>query len=87
MNPVPQPNGAEKRVSVDQTSEIVCENCSGKIFTEGVLLRKVSRFITGDSHDSLIPVPVIYCVKCHHINKDMLDPRLNVENNESSQSL
>lgn len=33
------------------------------IFAEGVILRKVSKFISGTSEDGVIPIPVFYDVK------------------------
>ena len=46
-------------VRFDQTTGVVCENCSGKIFTEGLLLRRVSKFLVASSSDKdqVIPVP------------------------------
>ena len=30
------------------------------VFVEGVVLRKVSKFITGTSEDGIVPIPVFY---------------------------
>jgi len=30
------------------------------VFVEGVILRKVSKFITGTSEDGIVPIPVFY---------------------------
>jgi hypothetical protein len=32
----------------------------GKIWQQGVILRKVSKFVTGTSDDALVPIPVFY---------------------------
>ena len=56
MNNTPKLN-----VSLDKTIPIVCEECEGQVFTEGVVLRKVSRFLTGQPQDGLIPIPVFAC--------------------------
>ena len=32
----------------------------GVIFQQGVILRKVSKFVTGTQEDALIPIPVFY---------------------------
>jgi hypothetical protein len=68
-------------VRFDQTTGVVCENCSGKIFTEGLLLRKVSKFLVASNSDKdqVIPVPTFYCVKCQHVNKDFLPNGLEEE--------
>lgn len=58
----------------DQTTGVVCEKCSSNVFSEGIILRKVSKFLvaTTSSKDQVIPVPVFYCVQCKHVNKEFL---------------
>jgi hypothetical protein len=58
----------------DQTTGVVCEKCSNNIFSEGLMLRKVSKFLvaTTSNKDQVIPVPVFYCVECKHVNKEFL---------------
>lgn len=55
-----------------QTTPITCENCGNNIFTEGIILRKVSRILMGDTKDGIFPIPVFVCSKCGHVNKKFL---------------
>lgn len=71
MNNTPKLN-----VSLDKTVPIVCEECEGQVFTEGVILRKVSRFLTGQPQDGLIPIPVFACNECQHVNEEFLPKEL-----------
>jgi hypothetical protein len=59
-------------VRFEQTTGVVCEICGSNIFTEGLYLRKVSKFLVAASSDKdqVIPVPTFYCVKCQHVNKE-----------------
>jgi ribosomal protein L37E len=59
-------------VSLDKTTSVVCEKCGGKSFQGGILLRKVSRFITGDVQDGIIPIETFYCASCGHVNEEFL---------------
>jgi hypothetical protein len=59
-------------VSLKDTLPIVCEECENDIFVEGVMLRKISRFVTGTSQDALMPIPVFSCAKCGHVNADFM---------------
>ena len=43
-----------------------------QVFSEGVILRKVSRFITGTDEDGVIPVPVFYDVVTGKILVELL---------------
>lgn len=58
----------QQRLSVKDTSEVVCDNCKGTIFSEGMFLRKVSALLTGQPKDSYLPIATFYCVKCHTVN-------------------
>jgi uncharacterized Zn finger protein len=59
-------------VALKDTTPIACEECGNEVFQEGVLLRKVSRFVTGTSQDALMPIPVFACAKCGHVNADFM---------------
>jgi hypothetical protein len=63
-------------ISLDKTTEVKCNNCEHNVFTEGTLLRKASRFLTGTTQDALIPIPLFYCVKCGMVNKEFLPVQL-----------
>jgi hypothetical protein len=52
-----------------------CEECQGKVFEEKMMIKKVSRFMTGSDQDSIVPIPVIACAKCGHIN-EMFKPKV-----------
>jgi hypothetical protein len=60
-----QPN-----IDIDSTSEIVCENCGHNTFRPIFFLRKLSRFLSPDGNDKVIPIDSLACVKCDHVNKD-----------------
>jgi uncharacterized Zn finger protein len=59
-------------VSLKDTTPIICEECGHSVFQEGVLLRKISRFVTGTSQDALMPIPVFSCSKCGHVNEEFM---------------
>lgn len=67
-------------VPLNQTTPIVCKNCAGEIFTEGLLMRKASRLLTGTSQDALVPIPIMYCIKCHTIAEETLPIQLKQMN-------
>ena len=61
-------------IRFEQTSGVICEKCQGNTFSEGYILRKVSKFLIASSSDKdqVIPVPVFYCIKCGHVNQEFL---------------
>jgi len=63
-------------ISLDKTTEIICEKCNNNIFINAFLLRKASRLLTGTSQDALIPINVMACSKCQHVNEEFLPLQL-----------
>lgn len=78
-------NQEQPRLNIDltKTAEIVCDKCGGKVFQEGLMLRKASKFLTGTTQDALIPLPVFSCSACGHVNEDFLPEPLKNKDVES----
>jgi hypothetical protein len=51
----------------------------GKLFGQAVILRKVSKFITGTDEDMLIPIPVFYDLDSRKILLDSLPLEIREE--------
>lgn len=47
------------KVEPNQTTPVVSPE-GKQVFTEGVLLRKVSKFIAGTAEDAVMPIPCFY---------------------------
>ena len=78
-------NQEQPRLNIDltKTAEIVCDKCGGKVFQEGLMLRKASKFLTGTTQDAIIPLPVFSCSACGHVNEEFLPEPLKNKDNES----
>ena len=59
-------------VSLDKTTPVSCEECGNNVFVEGLLLRKVSKFLTGQAQDGIVPIPVFSCSKFQHVNEEFI---------------
>lgn len=46
----------QQKLSVKDTSEVVCDTCKGNVFNQGMFLRKVSALLTGQPKDSYLPI-------------------------------
>lgn len=75
----------QKPVDLSKTTAWLCDQCGGEVFNAGLLLRKVSRFISGDAKDGLAPVQTFYCVKCGHVNDDFYPPEINKAKTDEQQ--
>jgi uncharacterized Zn finger protein len=65
-------NNSQININLEDTTELKCDSCGHNVFQQGVLLRSLSRFITGSNQDSLIPISVFVCMKCGHVNDTFL---------------
>jgi hypothetical protein len=80
MNNKPQMN-----VNIDIKNTKAITSLEGnQVFAEGVILRKVSRFVTGTSEDGVIPVPCFYDVVTGKVLVELLPKELRAEFEESS---
>ena len=66
--PVPQ-GGQQLNINIADAPYIECENCGGTVFHEKMMIKKISKFVTGNTHDSIVPLPVISCASCNHVNE------------------
>jgi hypothetical protein len=63
------------RPSLNDTTPITCP-CGCQIFSDGFMLREMSRLITGDAEDVIIRIPIVVCKKCGVVLQKMLPPEL-----------
>ena len=67
-NQVPNQNGIPTNLLKD-AEYVKCESCEGTVFEEKLMIKKISKFMTGSDRDSIAPIPVLACSKCNHINQ------------------
>jgi hypothetical protein len=73
-------------VDIKQSTPIVDAD-GNQIFQEAVILRKMSKFLTGTSEDAVIPIPVFIGIKTGKILIDMLPKELREEYEEYNKTI
>lgn len=79
----------QMNLDINSTTEIVCDNCGNNTFRPIFFIRKLSRFLSPDGTDKIIPIDSLACVKCDHVNKDFTPvptstkPETNSNNNKT----
>jgi hypothetical protein len=68
----------QPQIDLGKTTSIETEN-GGKVWQQGFVLRKVSRFITNSSEDAVLPIPVFYDPETGKILDQGLPPELRGE--------
>ena len=64
-----------------KTTPIVCDACGNETFKPIFFLRKISRFLTGEDTDRVLPMDSLACVNCNNVNKEF-NPNPTKENNK-----
>ena len=75
MNNKPQMN---VNIDIKNTRPITSPE-GNQVFSEGVILRKVSRFVTGTQEDGVIPIPCFYDVITGKVLVELLPKELRAE--------
>ena len=58
------------QINLKEQPTVSCESCAGNQFREIVLIKKVSKILTGSSEDTLVPFPTYKCDLCGFMNRD-----------------
>ena len=73
-----QPEAQMPPIDLKNTTEV--KNFDhGSIFQQGVILRRVSKFVTGTDEDALLPIPVFFDPTTKKILKDSIPRDLREE--------
>jgi hypothetical protein len=63
-------------ITLKDTTGVECDECKNTTFNEALVMRRVSRILTGAPKDSYIPIPVFLCSSCGHLNDEFLPAEL-----------
>lgn len=62
----------QPKIQLQDTEQVVCEKCGGKVFQEGLMLRRIPALLTGQGKPGIVPIPTFFCAECGHVNKEFL---------------
>ena len=63
-------NILKPKINLKDQPTVECEKCKSKFFKEVVMLKKVSKILTGSPEDTIVPFPTYMCNECCNVNKD-----------------
>ena len=76
----------QSNLDINSTTPIVCEACGNETFRQIFFLRKLSRFLSPDGLDKVIPVDTLACLKCDHVNKEFNPVPESTETQETNSN-
>ena len=62
-------------VGLNELDDIVCE-CGGRVYSEGVMIKRVSAILTGTGKGGVLPIPIFYCISCNKVVNELLPEEL-----------
>jgi hypothetical protein len=65
-----QSQQGEFNLDISRTTAITCSSCGHNVFQHAFLLRKVSKFISPEGVDRLLPLDTMICAKCGNVNPE-----------------
>jgi DNA-directed RNA polymerase subunit RPC12/RpoP len=68
----PQP----PKIDLKDAKEIACQECGGTVFIEGTKFLKISKILTGQPQDAVMPIPLYLCGDCGEICQELLPKEL-----------
>jgi hypothetical protein len=73
-------NQKQMKLNIDlKSAETIYSSNGNCIFTEGVILKKISKFVSGTSEDAIVPIPVFYDIESGAILTELLPKELREE--------
>lgn len=58
-------------MNLKEQPTVKCEKCGSIFFEEVNIVKKISKILAGTPDDTLLPIPILRCAECKHVNNDM----------------
>jgi hypothetical protein len=62
----------QPKIDLSQAQDLNCVHCGGEYFISAVMVKKISKFVTGTANDAVLPVDVLLCGNCGKPLEDLL---------------
>lgn len=68
-NEINNKNNPLLNLNIGELPYLECEKCNNTVFEEKLMIKKVSKILTGSPQDGIIPIPILVCASCGNINE------------------
>jgi hypothetical protein len=77
----------QMNVNIDLKNTESVEHKNGKVWAQGFIIRKVSKFVAGTAEDAYMPIPVFYDPETGEVLQATLPPELRDEAADNNLSV
>ena len=74
----------QPKIDLSQAKDMNCPKCNNPYFIQAVMVKKISRFVTGTTNDAVLPIDVFLCGNCGQVMEELL-PKEFRKNSEPAQ--
>ena len=74
-------------MNIDLKNTESVEHANGKVWAQGFIIRKISKFVAGTPEDAYMPIPVFYDPESGEILQDTLPKELRDEAGDNNLSV
>jgi len=74
-------------VNIDLKNTESVEHKNGKVWAQGFIIRKISKFVAGTAEDAFMPIPVFYDPETGEVLQETLPPELRDEAADNNLSV
>ena len=77
---------AKVSVNLEDAECIRCDNCESAVFKQSYVLRKVSALLSPTGKEVVVPVNIMQCSECEHVNEGFVPAAIweDLQNGESN---
>lgn len=77
----------QMNMNIDLKNTESVEHANGKVWAQGFIIRKISKFVAGTPEDAYMPIPVFYDPESGEILQDTLPKELRDEAGDNNLSV
>ena len=62
------------QAALKNASDVFCDECENTHFVPAFVVKKLSALVSPSGQDMVVPLQILKCDKCSHVNKEFLTP-------------
>jgi len=75
----------QPKIDLSQAKDMNCIKCNNQYFIQAVMVKKISRFVTGTTNDAVLPIDVFLCGNCGQPIEELLPKEFRKTTQTSQQ--
>ena len=74
MNPTQAHQQQQIQAALKNASDVTCDECKNTHFVSAFVVKKISALVSPSGQEIVVPLQILKCDKCSHVNEEFLTP-------------